>query len=369
MKAIITGGGTGGHIYPALAVAEKLENRGWEILYIGSEDRMEAEIVPKAGYNFKGLSVRPLPRSLSLKLISSLFYNTKAFLKALKIIRDFKADFVIGTGGFVAGPVVLAATLLKRKTIIHEQNAYPGITNKLLARFVDKICLNFAEAAKYLNINSEKVEFTGNPVRPKIINVDREKAYQNLDLNSGLKTILITGGSLGAEVINNNVLKLYNYALENQIQILHLTGKKNYEQLINNLEANNIDPKNKLIKVIAYLDQMEFALAAADLIISRAGATALAEITTCAKASILIPFAAAAENHQSVNAEALKKRGAALVIEESELDEFILLEKVRLIIESEEKLNSMSEAAESMSQKDALANIIKVIEKLNFNND
>src|SRR6056297_256055 len=186
MKAIITGGGTGGHIYPALAVAEQLENRGWEILYIGSEDRMEAEIVPKAGYNFKGLSVRPLPRSLSLKLISSLFYNTKAFLKALKIIRDFKADFVIGTGGFVAGPVVLAATLLKRKTIIHEQNAYPGITNKLLARFVDKICLNFAEAAKYLNIDFEKVELTGNPVRPKIINVDREKAYQSLNLNSEL---------------------------------------------------------------------------------------------------------------------------------------------------------------------------------------
>lgn len=369
MKAVITGGGTGGHIYPALAVAEKLEKRGWEILYIGSEHRMEAEIVPKTGYDFKGISVRPLPRAISFKLITSLFYNTKAFFKALKLIRDFKADFVIGTGGFVAGPVVLAAALLRRKTIIHEQNAYPGITNKLLALFVDKICLNFAEAAKYLNAQSEKIEITGNPVRPKIINADRKKAYLNLDLKVNLKTILITGGSLGAEIINNNVLEIYKYALKNGIQILHLTGKKNYAQFINYLKVNNIDPENKLIKVIAYLDQMEFALAAADLIISRAGATALAEITTCAKASILIPFAAAAENHQLINAEALKKRGAALVIEESELDQFILLEKVKYIIESEERLNSMAKAAEAMSQKDALANIIKVIEKLNIKHD
>ncbi len=369
MKAIVTGGGTGGHIYPALAIAEKLKNKGWEILYIGSEHRMEAEIVPEAGYEFKGLSVRPLPRSFSLKLISSLFYNIKAFLKALKIINDFKADFVIGTGGFVAGPVVLAAAFLKRKTIIHEQNAYPGITNKLLARFVDKICLNFAEAAEYLNVESKKIAFTGNPVRPKIIDADRKKAYQYLNLNSKLKTILITGGSLGAEIINENVLELYKYALNNEIQILHLTGKKNYEELINNLKANNINPEDKLVKVIDYLDQMEFALAAADLIISRAGATALSEITTCAKASILIPFAAAAENHQLINAEALKQRGAALVIEESELNEFILLEKVRNIIENEEKLNFMSKAAKSMSQKDALANIIKVIEELHHNDD
>lgn len=367
MKAVITGGGTGGHIYPALAVAEKLKNKGWEILYIGSDHRMEAEIVPKAGYDFKGLPVRSLPRSISLKLLTSLVYNTKSFFKALKIIRGFKPDFVIGTGGFVAGPVVLAASLLRVKTVIHEQNAYPGITNKLLARFVDKVCLNFAEAAEYLQLKSEKIEVTGNPVRPQIIDADPKKAYKNLNLKAELKTILITGGSLGAEIINDNLFELYKYALKHKIQILHLTGKKNYKQVIRNLKNNNIDLQNDLIKVIAYLEEMEFALAAADLIISRAGATALAEITSCAKASILIPFAAAAENHQLVNAEALKKRGAAVVIEESNLDEYILLEKVKQIIENEEKLNSMSKAAESMSQKDALANIVEVIEKMSIN--
>ncbi|MFN2339824.1 MAG: undecaprenyldiphospho-muramoylpentapeptide beta-N-acetylglucosaminyltransferase [Halanaerobium sp.] len=364
MKAVITGGGTGGHIYPALAIAEELKKRGWEILYLGSDHRMEAEIVPKAGFDFKELSVRPLPRNISPKIISSLFYNTQAFFKALKIIKDFKADIVIGTGGFVAGPVVLAGSLLRKKTIIHEQNAYPGITNKVLAKVVDKVCLNFPEAAEYLNIKDTKIEITGNPVRPQILNVKRKKAYQELNLNSELKTILITGGSLGAEVINQNIVELYKYAVQNQIQILHLSGKKNYNQLLEQLKENNLDPENSLLNIIDYLDEMEYALAAADLIIARAGATGLAEITSCAKPSILIPFAAAAENHQLVNARALQKNRAALVIEEAELNQKLLLKKVKSIIEDQEKLKSMSAAAGKMSQKNSLANIIGVIENL-----
>ncbi|RAK07406.1 UDP-N-acetylglucosamine-N-acetylmuramylpentapeptide N-acetylglucosamine transferase [Halanaerobium saccharolyticum] len=364
MKAVITGGGTGGHIYPALAVAEELQKRGWEILYLGSDHRMEAEIVPGAGFEFKAFSVRPLPRKMSTKIFSSLYFNTRAFFKALKIIKDFKADFVIGTGGFVAGPVVLAGSLLRKKTIIHEQNAYPGITNKLLARVVDKICLNFSEAADYLKVEEDKIEITGNPVRPRILKVNRDKAYKELKLNPELKTILITGGSLGAEIINQNIIALYKYAVQNKIQILHLSGKKNYSQLLAKLKNNNLEPENSLLKIIDYLDEMEYALAAADLIIARAGATGLAEITSCAKPSILIPFAAAAENHQLVNAQTLQENNAALVIEESELNDKLLLDKVKTIIEDTEKLKSMSAAAESMSQKDSLANIIKVIEKL-----
>jgi UDP-N-acetylglucosamine--N-acetylmuramyl-(pentapeptide) pyrophosphoryl-undecaprenol N-acetylglucosamine transferase len=361
MKAVITGGGTGGHIYPALAVADELKKRGWEILYLGSDYRMEAEIVPKAGFEFKALPVRPLPRNISTKILSSLFYNTKSFFKALKIIKNFKADIVIGTGGFVAGPVVLAGALLRKKTVIHEQNAYPGITNKLLAKVVDKVCLNFPESADYLKTKAAKIEITGNPVRPKILNVKRQKAYRELNLNPKLKTILITGGSLGAEVINQNIIELYKYSVKNQIQILHLSGKSNYQQLLDKLEKNNLDPGNKLINVIDYLDEMEYALAAADLIIARAGATGLAEITSCAKASILIPFAAAAENHQLVNARALEQNEAAVVIEESELNGNLLLKKVKMIIENENKLKSMSLAAGKMSQSESLANIIRVI--------
>lgn len=363
MRAVITGGGTGGHIYPALAIADELKGRGWEILYLGSDYRMESEIVPESGYDFRSLSVRPLPRTFSTKIFSSFYYNFKAFLEALKIIKNFEADIVIGTGGFVAGPVVLAGALLRKKTLIHEQNAYPGITNKLLARFVDKVCLNFAEAEKHLNINSkEKIRITGNPVRKNIINADQELAYKKLELSGDLRTILITGGSLGAEIINDNIIKVYKYALKNNIQLIHLTGKKNYNEVIEKLKNNNINHKNPLIKVISYLKEMEYALAAADLIIARAGATGLAEITSCGIASILIPFAAAAEDHQFFNAKTLADNNAALIIEEKDLNEDLLLKKVKEIIENSNKLASMAQSAESMTQKNSLQKIINVIE-------
>ncbi|RCW62063.1 undecaprenyldiphospho-muramoylpentapeptide beta-N-acetylglucosaminyltransferase [Halanaerobium sp. ST460_2HS_T2] len=364
MKAIITGGGTGGHIYPALAVAEELKNKDWEILYLGSDYRMESEIVPAANFNFEGLAVRPLPREISTKIISSIFYNSKAFFRAIKLILEFKPDVIIGTGGFVAGPVVLAGALLGKKTVIHEQNAYPGITNKLLARVVDRVCLNFPEAGEYFNISQKKIRITGNPVRPRIFNVDSERAHQELNLQTELKTILITGGSLGAEVINQNVVELYQYALQNNIQIIHLSGKKNYSLLIDQLKKWGIDPEKPQLKIIDYLDEMEYALTAADIIIARAGATGLSEITSSKKASILIPFAGAAENHQLLNAQALQKNGAAVLLEESELSGRILLDKVREIIEDEEKLRSMSEAAGALSQEDSLKKLIKVIEKL-----
>lgn len=366
MNLIITGGGTGGHIYPALAVAEELKKRGWKILYLGADHRMEAEIVPQAGYDFVGLPSRSLPRKLSLNLVSSLVFNIKSFFKALKIIKDFKADLVFGTGGFVAGPVMFAAFLLKKKTIIHEQNAYPGITNKLLAVLVDKICLNFGEAEKFLKTKTKKIEITGNPVRTSILNVNSSKAYQELKLKNELKTVLITGGSLGAEIINQNLILIYKYALKNNIQIIHLTGKKNYKRVVNNLKNKGIEISNPLIRIIDYLDQMEYALAAADLIISRAGATALAEITSSALPAILIPFAAAAENHQLFNAKTLADKGAALIITEDQINNKILLKKFKSIIDDENKRLKMSQAAEKMSQKNALTKIIKVINDIVF---
>lgn len=364
MKAIITGGGTGGHIYPALAVAAELKKRGWDILYLGSKHRMEAEIVPAEGYDFRALSLRSLPRKISLEIIPSLYYNSISFFKALKIIYDFKADVVIGTGGFVAGPIVLAGAALKKKTLIHEQNAYPGITNKLLARIVDKVCLNFSKAEDYLKVSKNKIELTGNPVRPEILNADRNSAYRELNLDKDKKTILITGGSLGAEIINKNTAKIYQYALNNDLQIIHLTGKKNYASVKRMLKKNNIQIDNDLIKVFSYLNRMEYALAAADLIISRAGATALAEITSRAIPSILIPYAAAAEEHQLFNANTLVENGAAVVIEEKDIDAQILFKNLKLLINDKNKLRRMSEAAAKMSQKNSLNNIIEIIESL-----
>lgn len=364
MKAIITGGGTGGHIYPALAAADELKKEGWEILYLGADHRMEAEIVPAAGYDFVGLPSRALPRKLTLDLFNSLFYNFKSLFRALKIIRTFKPDLVFGTGGFTAGPALLAAVILRKKTVIHEQNAYPGITNKLLAGLVDKVCLNFKEAEDHLKVKTAKIAVTGNPIRREILKVEAAEAYQSLKLDPELKTILITGGSLGAEIINQNTVKLYQYALQNNIQLIHLTGKKNYKKVVKMLHNKGLNPANSLIRVIDYLDQMEYALKAADLIISRAGATALAEITSCALPSILIPFAAAAENHQLFNARTLAEQGAALIIKENELNNEILLKKAKEVIEDQQKIIKMSEAAEKMSQKDSLAAIIGVINKV-----
>lgn len=364
MKALITGGGTGGHIYPALAIAGELKKRGWDILYLGSQDRMEAEIVPEAGYQYRGLTLKALPRKLSLNLVKSLFLNFYAFLKALKIVAQSKADIVIGTGGFAAGPVVLAGVLLRKKTIIHEQNAYPGLTNKILSILVDKICLNFTGAAKYLKVSADKIVATGNPVRPEITKISYQKSCQILNLNPDYKTILVTGGSLGAEIINQNLTKLYQYVLaEDKLQIIHLTGKKNYQKVLEFLIEQDIELDSEKIHVIAYLKEMGAALTAADLIISRAGATALAEITISALPAILIPFAAAAENHQLYNAAALEKLGAALVIEEADLTAELLAEQAKKILNSPEKAALMSEASAALAQRDSLAKIIKLIEK------
>lgn len=364
MKAIITGGGTGGHIYPALAIADELKNRGWEILYLGANNRMEAELVPEYGYEFIGLSLRPLPRGFSLKIFSSIYYNLIALIKSLFIINDYKADIVIGTGGFAAGPVVLAAALLRKKTIIHEQNAYPGITNKILAYLADLILLNFSEAEKHLKLRSNsRVFVTGNPVRKEIMEVDRSEAYNMLNLNKNLKTILITGGSQGAEVINKNLIALYKYVLKNEnVQIIHLTGRKNYNSVIEYLKNAGININSRYFNIIDYLNEMEYALKAADLIISRAGATAISEITVCGIPSILIPFASAAENHQLYNAKTLAETGAAVIIEEKEISPKLILNEVKKIIEDDQSLEQMSNAAYQKAKTDSLAEIIDLIE-------
>ncbi len=364
MKAIITGGGTGGHIYPALAIADELKNKGWGILYLGADNRMEAELVPEYGCQFIGLSLRPLPRKFSLKIFSSIYHNLKALIKSFYIINDYNADIVIGTGGFAAGPVVLAAALLRKKTIIHEQNAYPGITNKILAYLADLILLNFSEAKKHLKLRSNsRVFVTGNPVRKEIMEVNREEAYEVLDLDKNLKTILITGGSQGAEVINKNLIALYKYVLKNKnAQIIHLTGRRNYNSVIEYLKSAEININSRYFKIIDYLNEMEYALKAADLIISRAGATALSEITICGIPSILIPFAAAAENHQLYNAKSLEKTGAAVIIEEKKLTEKSILDEVKKIIEDDQTLEKMSKAAYNKAKINSLAEIIDLIE-------
>jgi len=371
MKAVITGGGTGGHIYPALAVADRLKKLGWEVLYIGSDFRLESEIVPEAGFEFESIPVMSLPRKISFDIIYSAKENFKGLFKSYQIIKKYDADIVIGTGGFVAGPVVLAAYFNNVFTLIHEQNAYPGITNKILSFFADIICLNFSEAEQYFpKTVRKKTKLTGNPVRQEIIDRTRMEGASELGLNKGWKTILIVGGSQGAESINQASNSLYRYISNNpkkKIQLLHVTGKNNYQSVLDMLGNNKIDyDGDSRIKIFSYLSNIENAFAASDLVISRAGATGISEITVKGLAALLIPFPHSAEDHQLYNASVLCSTGAALIIEEKDLNEDILLRKTLEIIEDDKTLKSMKQKSKTAAKEDSLDKIIDIIiEKFN----
>lgn len=367
MKAVITGGGTGGHIYPAVAVALELKKRDWDILYIGSKNSLETDITKEWDITFKGVDVAPLPRKINFKLIKSLFTNMKGLYQSRKIIKDYKPDAVFGTGGFVAGSVVLAAFLSGKSTLIHEQNVYPGITNKILSRFTNRIAINFKEAKKHFPATVEdKIIHTGNPVREIILKTNKKDGIDYFNFFTSAKTTLIFGGSQGAESINNSLSEIYKYIIKNDnLQLIHITGKNNYKKVIDYLEKNNINYQDcSRIKVISYLEHMEYAYSAADLVISRAGATALSEITAKGLASILIPYPYATDNHQKFNAQFLTKNNAAKIIEEKDLNENILLENFKSIINDEILLKKMSKNSYDFGKRDAVNIIANKIEEL-----
>lgn len=367
MKAIITGGGTGGHIYPAIAVALELKKRGWDILYIGAKNGLEKDIAQEWNIKFKGVNVAPLPRKLNLNLFKSVFINLKGLYQSRKIIKNHQVDIVFGTGGFVAGSVVLAGYLAGKATFIHEQNAYPGITNKVLSRFSNKIAINFNEAKNHFSDKiKDKIIHTGNPVREIILKTDKKEGIDYFDFSPFAKTILIFGGSQGAESINKSLSGIYKYIKKNDnLQLIHLTGKKNYKEILSYLEKNNINVQDcPRIKTISYLEHMEYAYSVSDLVISRAGATALSEITAKGIAAILIPYPHATDNHQKYNAKYLTKNNAAVMIEENNLNEKKLLEVLKSIINDEKLLKEMSENSYKLGKRDSATLIANKIEEI-----
>ncbi len=370
MKIVLTGGGTGGHIYPALAVGSYLSNKGHKIVYIGGVNKLEAELALESGFPFYGISVAPLPRKISINLFKNIFTNFKGILQAYRLMRQIKPDLVLGTGGYVAGPVVLAASLAGKKTIIHEQNAYPGISNKLLARFADEIALNFAAAKKYLPENVlAKTVITGNPVRQQIITTTRERAALGLKLNPNLKTVVISGGSQGARSINEAVIGIYKKIIkDDRFQLIHLTGKSNYQQMLDLLTEQGLGERPKRLKILPYLHQMDWAYAMADLIVYRAGATGLAEITARGVAAVLIPFPYAAEDHQVVNAQALVNQGAAIMIQEKNLSEKKLTSTVFSLLNDDKKRADMAKASAKLGNPQALEKLVELIEAINREN-
>lgn len=345
MRVLITGGGTGGHINPALAIAQKVKSKDVSntVLYVGTKTGMESELVPKEGFEFKSVTAKFLQRKISFENIITLFASAKGVMEASKIIKEYKPDIVVGTGGYVCGPVVLAAALKKIPTMIHEQNVFPGVTNKLLAKVVDVIGISFDEARKYFPQNiRHKLLLVGNPVRNDILIADRKKSRKFYNLKADDILIYSFGGSGGQVSLNRamlDVIKKYNGKLN--IKLIHVTGKRLYDGFNEELKRANLDIKNN-VEIKEYMYDAPTALSASDIVIGSAGAITIAEITVVGVPSILIPKTYTAENHQEYNARALEKKGAAKVILEKDLDGMTLIKAIEEIIENKNMLNTMA---------------------------
>ena len=355
-KIIISGGGTGGHLFPALAIAEELKVRfkDVEILFVGSLGRVEMTKLPSAGYNIIGLWIDGFQRNFSLK---NLMFPIKLFfslIKSLFILMINKPIIVVGTGGFASGPLIFVANLLKIPSLIQEQNSYPGITNKILSKNVDKIAVAYEGLDRYFP--KEKIVFTGNPIRKLIETscVDASKAKKHFELNPHSKTLVVLGGSLGAKRINDLINEKLDWFRSLDIQIIWQCGSLYYEKY-KELSCDEL-------KILAFVDEMDQLYASADLIISRAGAATLSELSCVCKPAILIPSPNVAENHQFHNAMAFANRNAAEVVTEKNLN--MQFEGSFKTLLDEEKQKEFTQNLRQFAKPDAAKEIVNHIEKL-----
>ena len=364
MRVILSGGGTGGHIYPAIAIANKIKERfpKADILFIGTEKGLESDLVPKAGYSIKYIPVSYLKRKISIHNVKSAGKLLMGLIEARNIIKGFKPDIVIGTGGFVCGPVLYIASKLGYRTLIHEQNVFPGLTNRILASSVDRIAISFSEAAKYFKEkNKEKLVVTGNPIRDEFLKVTELEANKRYKKDNR-PLVLIVGGSGGSRKLNQAANDLLNKYTKNEFRVLLVTGKSHYEDVISALMNNpEVIEENS---VIPYINDMPFALKACDLIICSAGAITIAEITAVGKPSILIPKAHTAENHQEYNAIAMEAAGAAIMIKEDQLSGEELYKAIVKVVKDKSRYLEMKSACSRVAKTDAISLIIDEVEQL-----
>lgn len=330
LKIIISGGGTGGHIFPAISIANALKqkNNSTEILFVGAEGKMEMEKVPAAGYEIIGLPVRGFQRRLSFQNISFFYKLLISMMRARKIIKSFKPHAVVGVGGFASGPVLRAATSLGIPTLIQEQNSYAGVTNKILAGKVNKICVAYEDMERFFP--KEKIIFTGNPVRQDLSDLNgkkHEEALIHFGLKGNKKTLLVVGGSLGARTINRSIEAGLQKIVDHKIQLIWQTGKDYYENSKLAADSTNCE----YIKVHAFISRMDLAYSLADVVISRAGASTVSELCMIKKPAILVPSPNVAEDHQTKNAMALIKNDAAMMITDTEAPGVLVDEAIKLI--------------------------------------
>jgi UDP-N-acetylglucosamine--N-acetylmuramyl-(pentapeptide) pyrophosphoryl-undecaprenol N-acetylglucosamine transferase len=361
LRVIISGGGTGGHIFPAIAIANALKkiNPANEFLFVGANGRMEMEKVPSAGYKIEGLNISGIQRKISLKNFLLPFKVIGSVLKSKKIIKNFYPDVAIGVGGYASGPLLFAATSLGIPSMIQEQNSFAGITNKILAKRVQKICVAYEGMENFFP--SSKIVMTGNPVREEMIRIEGKKsdALNFFGLEENKKTVLIIGGSLGARTLNESILEGLKLFKEKNIQIIWQTGKNfasKAAEAVKGIQSNGI-------KTYDFIQRMDFAFAAADVIISRAGASSVSELSLIGKPAILVPSPNVAEDHQTKNAMALVNKNAAILIPDSEATTVLVNQTIQLL-ENDELKKSLSNNIKTLAVDDSAEKIAQVVYSL-----
>lgn len=362
MKIIFAGGGTGGHINPALSIAGyvKEHDEDFEAVFVGTERGLEKKLVPQAGYDIKYIDIEGFNRKNLLKNIRVLKKLSNASRDCVKLMKDFRPDCVVCTGGYVSGPVAMAAKKMNIPTLIHEQNVYPGLTVKGAEKYVKYVAVSFEETISHMS-DPEKCVVTGNPVRPEILAADSVKAKRELGVWDK-PFILIFGGSLGAERINNTVIEMLGrLAKERKYQVLFGTGDRNYEKVQNQIKELGIDLPEQDIKVVPYINNMHVAMAAADVVVARSGAITVSELAALSKPAVLIPSPNVVRNHQEQNAREIERNGGAVVITEDELDCDMLYNTISGLLDDGERLEKMGENAGKLAKRNALEKLYELI--------
>ena len=359
----VTGGGTGGHIYPAMAVADALSAEGNKVYYVGNKRNMEFELASKKGYKFLHVSIKGMPRGLNPKFFIWGIKLVKAILRSMRYIQKYKPDAVFATGGYVSAPMIFACIITKTPYMMHDCDAMPGLVTRRLCKRAKYVSLAFEKAKKFIPNKNSIV--TGNPIRSDFETLTKEEAREKLGLENRL-TLCIMGGSQGAKAINNTVVELLKeFSQENNIQIIFQTGKKNYDEVTEKLKL--IYPgweqdKNLLIK--PYFMDMVSVLKASDIVISRAGSLSLSEISASAAAPILVPFPYAAANHQRINAKYFLEMGACIYLEDKELEPNKLRETIIELLENPVKMNYLKQNSSHLARFDATSKIVSCLESI-----
>lgn len=358
---MISGGGTGGHIYPALAIAHawKEKHPDSKILFVGAEGKMEMQKVPEAGYEIEGLPVAGLQRSLTLKNLSFPFKLIKSLMKAKRLVKDFRPHAVVGVGGYASGPLLHIAQKRNIPTLIQEQNSYAGLTNKLLSKSAQAICVAYPEMEKYFP--KDKLKFTGNPVRKDILSLEgkKEQAYQHFNLVEGRPVILVLGGSLGARTINNAVVVSMRHFEEKGYQLVWQTGKFYYHEM----EAHLRKAQLEHVHVFEFIKEMDLAYAAADIVVSRAGALSVSELSLVGKPVLFVPSPNVAEDHQTKNAMACVRHDAAILLPDAEAVEN-LGKKIDELANDAQLREQLGRNIKTLAKPKAAEEIVHVLEAL-----